>query len=169
MPLLVALAAVTLALSPSPTTAVGARISAPVGDRVHLHVGLRNNGTDALRPGIAVVRLPGNVAVLSADRHCVRRDQFGHASYRCKASAVAPKTRALFTFDLRVRKSSGPAGVVEAGDRADIVVTGTDGPQWRLPAYVSGRLPGAGGYALIGAVVLIVGLGGLVLSRRRAS
>jgi len=159
-----------LALGPSTTTtAVGARVSAPVGDRIHLRVGLRNPGPGELRRGIAVVRLPGNVAVLSADRHCVRHDEFGDSSYRCRASSVGPKARALFGFDVRVRKASGAPGLVEAGNRAEIVVTGTDGPRLRLPAYLSGRLPGAGGYALIGAVVLIVGLGGLVLSRRRAS
>jgi hypothetical protein len=174
--LLAALAALAFALLPSaPTeaagavTAVGARVSAPIGDRVHLRVGLLNHGSAALRPAVAVVRLPGNVAVFAADRHCVRHEQFSDSSYRCRISSVGPKARGLFTFELRVRKSSGVPGVVEAGDRAPIVVTGTDGPRWQLPASLSGRIPDAGRYAAIGAVLLVLGAVGLLLSRRRAA
>jgi hypothetical protein len=169
-----AAALVALILVPAPAaaaarvTAVGARITAPVGDRIHLKVGLLNHGSDALRSAVAVVRLPGNVAVLSADRHCVRHDEFRDSSYRCQAATVAPKARGLFAFDVRVRKSTGEAGEVQAGDRATIVVTGVDGPRLHLPAYLSGRLPGAGGFALAGGVLLILGLAGVVLSRRRA-
>lgn len=176
MRFLAALVAVAFILIPSAATeaadrvsAVGARVSAPIGDHVHLRVGLVNHGSDALRPAVAVVRLPGNVAVISADRDCVRHDEFGDSSYRCKVDSVAPKARGLFTFDLRVRKSTGTAGVVRAGNQAPIVVTGTNGPELHLPAYLSGRLPGAGGYALIGGVLLLIGLGGVLLARRRAS
>jgi hypothetical protein len=175
---LAALAALAFALTPpapaaadARVTAVGARVTAPIGDQVHLRVGLVNHGSAALRAAVAVVRLPGNVAVFAADRHCVRHDEFNDSSYRCRASSVAPRTRALFTFDVRVRTSGGRAGVVEAGDRAEIVITGTDGPRWQLPAYLSGlsdRLPGAGRYALLGGVLLAVGVGGLMLVRRRA-
>jgi hypothetical protein len=153
----------------APVTAVGARVSAPIGDRVRLRVGLVNHGSDAVRPAVAVVRLPDNVAVLAADRRCVRHDEFSDSSYRCRASSLAPRARELFAFDVRVRKTSGAPGTVEAGDRAQIMVTGTDGPRWHLPAHLSGRLAGAGGYALLGGLVLIVGLGGLVLCRRRAT
>lgn len=173
---LVALAAVAFALLPpvpaaaaARVTAVGARLSAPVGDHVHLRVGLLDHGPDALREAVAVVRLPGNVAVLAADRHCVRHDEFSDSSYRCRAASVAPGARALFVFEVRIRKAGGTPGTVQAGDRASIVVTGTDGVQLRMPAYLSDRLSGGAGFAVAGGVLLIAGVGGLIRYRRRAA
>jgi hypothetical protein len=140
---------------------VGARLTAPVGDQVKLRVGARH--------AVSLIRLPGNVAVLSADPHCRRRAEFGDSSYRC--------TGGLATFEIRVRKAHGDAGQVRTTDSrgrttasAAITITGTGGPDLRLPHLSIPHLPvPRPGYLLVGVLLLAVGATGLILLRRRGT
>jgi hypothetical protein len=161
--------------------AVGDRITAPVGDKATVRVGVINHGPGRLYPDLFynnvadfIVTIPENTVVTSEGDDCF---DTGNGSLWCRMRpALAPGGKEVFPIGLRVEKRKGDAGKVEVLDQsraeaqlpdanpdnnvAKLVVTGTGGED--LP------ITGPAGYLAFGAFLLAVGVVGRYLGRRRA-
>ncbi|MEH1098631.1 LPXTG cell wall anchor domain-containing protein [Micromonospora sp. CPCC 205561] len=171
--------------------ALGATVDARVGRTVPVTVGYVNNGPAAVgtggRPGIQVsttVTLPKGVTAVRAPVSCVSNasgegepGEPGAPAYRCfLVGPLGKGERAGFEFTLRIDRAGSHTGAVKlrtgdenpANDTAKILVDATGG---QGGGDGGGTLPITGAstglIAGIGGLLLVAGLGGYVVTRRR--
>ncbi|HET6482875.1 MAG TPA: hypothetical protein VFG35_22960 [Actinoplanes sp.] len=163
--------------------AAGVRRTAAIGGSFVLSPGLANFGPGTLRPDMfpnnrlgVTVLLPANVTVHSEPENCFPGED--DVRYCLLGREVGAGQRATFPFQVTVADNCGDSGRIEFADRLPdqdgVVAKGRENAQ--LSVNVPGATcaatvlpitgPGAGGVALIGVLLVALGLALALVHRR---